>query len=95
MWEDEENAQIGRFYTNLTFDNGPTPLPFFSRLFFISRALFLALLFLIMEELGGQSHLPQPECHSVDLYHAIVIAAPMMNNPASLSRLSRFLSQTA
>ena len=36
--KNEENAQIGRFYTNLTFDNGPTPLPFFSRLFFISPA---------------------------------------------------------
>ena len=43
--KNKENAQIGRLYTNLTFDNRPTPLPFFSRLFFISRPLFLALLF--------------------------------------------------
>ena len=42
----EENAQIGRFHTNLTFDNGLTPLPFFSRLFFIFRALLLAVRFL-------------------------------------------------
>ena len=39
--KNEENAQIGRFYTNFT-----QPLPFFSRLFFISRSLFLAILFL-------------------------------------------------
>ena len=44
--KNEEDAQFGRFYTNLTFDNGPTPLPFFSRFFFISRYLFLAILFL-------------------------------------------------
>ena len=44
--KNEKNTQFGRFYTNLTFDNRPTPLPFFSRLFFISRSLFLAILFL-------------------------------------------------
>ena len=33
--KNKENTQIGRLYTNLTFDNGATPLPFFSRLFFI------------------------------------------------------------
>ena len=42
--KNEKNTQFGRFYTNLTFDNRPTPLPFFSRLFFISRSLFLAIL---------------------------------------------------